>query len=366
MDSISHLYIHIPFCSRRCDYCDFYSEAGKEELLSPYVSSLLAEAHSYAGELRQVETLYLGGGTPTMLGPERLQDLLEGLDALLSPGVEISVEANPGLLDARLAAAIRAAGINRISLGVQSFSSRLRKNLGRYGGEGEIEDKVALLRREGLVNISIDLIFGIPEQGKNDLENDIQRALELAPEHISYYELSVREGSSYESRWLKELEEARRQGADSYRLVVDRLEAAGYRWYETSNFALPGYECAHNLAYWAGRDYLGLGAGAWSTVGNRRWRNVEDIGLYLDARDNLELSMHREELSKSQKAEEILFLGLRLAGGVSGERLREVMNPAAAKYLLENGFLANDGGRIRLTRPGRMMADDICARLLRE
>lgn len=362
---VRHLYIHLPFCSRRCHYCDFYSETGKEELAPLYIKSLLAEAESYGEALECVETLYLGGGTPSLLGPKMLEELLGGIGSRMAPGAEVSVEANPGSLDAAMAGAMSSANVSRVSLGVQSFSRRLRRNLGRFEGDDVVGESIALLKREGFKNISVDLIFAIPEQDTVDLKRDIQQALTLAPEHISYYELSVKEGGPLALRWPMKLEEMQQRGGDFYRLVVDGLQEGGYRWYETSNFALPGYECKHNLSYWAGKDYIGLGAGAWSTVGNLRWRNVENIGLYLESEAAVESMRYVEELSPSQKAAEQLFLGLRREDGVSREPLKEILNHAAETCLIDNGFLANEGGKIKLTRPGRMMANDICARLLR-
>lgn len=366
MDQVTHLYLHIPFCASRCDYCDFYSTSGREELAPRYVDVLLAEAESQGGLLGELDTLYLGGGTPTLLGAAQLKRLLGGLEAFLAPDAELSVEANPSTVSPGLADDLLDAGVNRVTLGIQSFDGAMRTNLGRAGSGEAAAQAFQTLRDAGFENIGVDMIFGIPGQDIGLLQLDLERMLALEPEHISYYELSYREDGRYHRRWRRQLAELVPQTPDYYEAVVDRLQAAGYRWYETSNFALPGYECRHNRAYWDGEDYLGLGAGAWSTVGGTRWYNRKSLDGYLSASGDWQGIRRREAVEEVQAVRERLILGLRQSGGVSGREVESALNAGETRRLRLHGFLVCEGGRIYLTRHGRLMADEISARLLQE
>ncbi|MHB1361845.1 MAG: radical SAM family heme chaperone HemW [Thermoleophilia bacterium] len=374
-----HLYIHIPFCSSRCGYCDFFSQSGKLELAPAYVGALLAEMEAslpegtapaglQAAGSRGLETVYIGGGTPTLLGADLLAVVLETALRRCGDEPEITVEANPSTLTPELAAGLAAAGVNRVSLGAQSFDPGLRRNLGREGPARAIAEAVKELRRAGIGSIGLDLMFSIPGQTAAGLESDLDRALALEPDHLSCYELTVKEGSAFQRRWLGELEAAAARGRGFYELAVDRLEGAGYRWYETSNFSLPGKECRHNLAYWDGSDYLGLGAGAWSTVGTVRWRNSESLEGYIEAAagGGWEGLREIERLDPRGKISEKLLLGLRRDRGVERGAVAAVLDSRQEKGLLRNGFLVNEGGRICLTRQGRFVANEVCARLLRD
>lgn len=192
--------------------------------------------------------------------------------------------------------------------------------------------------------------------------------LALEPEHVSCYELTVSEGSLFQQRWRAELEVAARSGRDFYETVVETLEDAGFRWYETSNFARPGYECQHNRAYWGGEDFIGLGAGAWSSAGSRRWHNIEDLGVYLEraSRSDWEAVRDYEKLTADQRLAERLLLGLRRDVGVARSAIEGIIDTRQEKNLLLNGFIANEGGRIYLTRRGRFVANEVCARFLRD
>ncbi len=357
--AVKHLYVHLPFCRSRCDYCDFFSLAGRMDRAPAYVEAVLEEAADYGEALDGLETIYLGGGTPTMLDGGLLGKMLRRLTGRASAGAEITAEANPVTVDSGMAQALSAAGVNRVSLGVQSFDGRLRRNLGRSGDPAAAGAAAANLRQAGMDNIGLDLIFGIPGQSIQDLQRDLERALALEPEHVSCYELTVKEGSPYQRRWRKELEETGSLGDRFYQQLVEYLEREGFYWYETSNFARPGRECRHNTACWEGKDFIGLGAGAWSTVGLDRWRNSEDLGFR-------EGSRHSERLTLRQKTEERLILGLRQAKGVIYDDVAEIINAGEQRRLQENGFLSAEGGRISLTRRGRLVANESCARLLQE
>src|SRR5665811_1974414 len=263
-------------------------------------------------------TVYLGGGTPTLLGSRLLERLLSALRPLCRERAEITVEANPSTVTPELAAGLAESGVNRVSLGAHSFNRRLRKNLGRAGPMEAIGRAVKALRAAGFENVGLDLMFSIPEQTLADLEQDLIQALALEPEHISCYDLTVKDGSDYQRRWQRQLEEVAGNGHRFYETVVDTLEGAGYRWYETSNYAHPGKECRHNLAYWQRADFFGLGAGAWSSQGLNRWRNVEDAGAYIEgaALGDWEGIREHERLSERQQLTELLMLGLRVKNGI--------------------------------------------------
>ncbi|MHB1389863.1 MAG: radical SAM family heme chaperone HemW [Thermoleophilia bacterium] len=365
LNQVHHLYIHLPFCARRCGYCDFYSETGSLDLAPRYVGSLLAELEEFADRLGELHTVYLGGGTPTLMDPGLLERLLLGLTARVGEGAEVTVEANPATVSADMARRLRAAGVNRVSLGAQSFDPRLRRHLERVGEADAVAVAVDRLREAGFDNLGLDLIFGIPGQELSDLERDLEAALALSPQHISYYELSTKDGSPYQRRWGAQLVSLAGRGRLYYETVVDALESADYRWYETSNFARPGRECRHNLALWQGEDYLGLGAGAWSTVGRRRWQNPDDLEAYLQP-DALRAGARRvEQLSERDKLVERLALGLRTDRGVPWPDVETIVDPTEQKLLLLNGFISDEDGRISLTRAGRFVANEVSARLLK-
>ncbi len=291
---VRHVYVHVPFCRAKCDYCDFASVPLGERLtgragaqaarrLDEYVEGVTAEweRERAAHGVRRLETLYVGGGTPSLLGPDRLERLLERFRPYLTPHAEVTVEANPEDVDASFAAWAAAAPVAggagagrglRISLGAQSFDSRLRAALGRCAQE----DPAAAFRRlraAGVQNLSLDLIHGIPGQTPADLEADLAAVRGLRPDHVSWYELTVAPGTALERRLARAAGPGAPDddaGADLYDRIVSVLSRAGYDWYEVSNFALPGRKARHNVAYWRARPYLGLGPGAVSTVGARR------------------------------------------------------------------------------------------------
>lgn len=329
-----------------------------------YVEALVGELDDLDNELGALKTVFAGGGTPTLLEPELLVKILRAVVARAAPGVEVTMEANPGTITEELAACLKREGANRISLGAQSFIPRLRGNLGRSGKPGAVGSAVKILRNTGFENINVDLLFGIPGQELADLKYDLQRVLSLSPEHISYYGLSVKRKSGYGLRWARELKEAGGKGRLFYETVIDTLEQAGYHWYETSNYALPGRECRHNIAYWDGSDYIGIGAGAWSTLGYKRWHNVDDVDSYIAASGNLEKVRFEENLTTQQKQTERLMLGLRQSCGVERGKVEAVVNADEENKLVQNGFLSNGGGKIFLTRAGRFVANEVCARLL--
>jgi oxygen-independent coproporphyrinogen III oxidase len=393
---VRHLYVHVPFCAARCDYCDFDAQAvgaaGPAEpavaaLFDAYVEAVAAEweLERATHDVRRLETLYLGGGTPALLGPDRLERLVATFAPRLTPRAEITVETNPDEADEGFASWAADRGL-RVSLGVQSFLPRLRAALGRRPAA----DPAAAARRlrvAGVRDLSIDLMHGIPGQAAADLDADLATIDELSPEHVSWYELTTVEGTSLARRlgstasrssaqcsgaqaWSPD-EDAR---AAMYRRIVRDLERRGYRWYEVSNFARPGRRARHNVAYWRARPYLGLGPGAVSTVGRRRWRNARDIGAYVaaltggaperHARSRLP-PRHLEALDVQTLARERLLLAARCGLAVPLAELSAAVDPAAMAPLAQAGLLSLHSGTIRVTRKGRYVANEVCVRLFR-
>lgn len=363
MNPPSHLYIHIPYCDSRCGYCDFYSTAEGIGSAGRYVDVLKDELEASGLAAGGLSTVYIGGGTPSYLGEEPLVALLEAVTHLAAADAEITMEANPSSLGRGLADAIAAAGVNRLSLGAQSFDRQLRRRIGRGGDTGAVTAAVEAARRAGIGAVSLDLLFALPGENVAMLTADLDAAIALEPDHISCYELTIKDGSPFHRRWQNELASAQLMCPDFYGIVGETLEAAGYQWYETSNYARPGHECRHNLAYWRGDDYLGVGAGAWSTTGERRWRNSEELDVYMGGFTAGRLT---EELDGYKKMVEALMLGLRTRYGVEYERVAAIIDEGQLALLEQNGFITSDGAKILLARKGRFVANEVCARLLRD
>ncbi len=283
MSGARHLYVHLPFCAHRCGYCDFVTVVGHAGDHGAYVDALLAELELERDLLGDVDTIFLGGGTPTVTEPAALARLLAGLPR----AAETTVEANPETVTPGLAALLREHGVNRISLGAQSFQPQLLEVLERRARPEDVRAAVRTLRDAGFDNISLDLIYGIPGQSAADLERDLGDAIALEPEHLSCYELEAKPGTRFTHAHGAELERQADAMEDYFERVVESLTGAGYRWYETANFCrLDGerdLRAHHNLGYWLGHDYLGIGVGAVSTVAGARWRNAPSLPRYLAA-----------------------------------------------------------------------------------
>jgi oxygen-independent coproporphyrinogen III oxidase len=360
-----HLYVHLPFCSHRCGYCDFVTVVGRTQQHGVYVDALLAELELERSLLAsELETVFLGGGTPTFTEPGALERLLTALPR----AEEVTVEANPETVTQELARTLRRLGVNRVSLGVQSFQPRLLAVLERVAQPDTVRRAFYHLRDAGFDNISFDLIYGIPGQSAADLEADLGDALELGPEHLSCYELEAKPGTRFTHAHGHELELQGDAMESYFELVVERLTAAGYRWYETANFCRDGMRdlrARHNLAYWLGRDYLGLGIGAVSTIDGNRWRNTPKLPAYVAAlaagrRPEREL----EPLSLDVRQRERVMLGLRLDEPLVVEGLGEVRDAAALDRLQRLGLVRRSGVTLALTSRGRMLGGGVTADLL--
>jgi oxygen-independent coproporphyrinogen III oxidase len=369
VSGVRHLYVHLPFCAHRCGYCDFVTVVGRHGEHEPYIDALLGELELEAGLLDgELDTIFLGGGTPTFTEPAALERLLDALpDAR-----EVTVEANPETATPKLAALLSRNRVNRVSLGAQSFNTALLDVLERRASGDDVRRAVDVLRDAGFDNINLDLVYGIPGQGTADLECDVAEALTLEPEHLSCYELEAKPGTRFTHAHGTELERQADAMEDYFERVVEQLTSAGYRWYETANFCrAPGeadgrdLRAHHNLAYWAGRDYLGLGIGAVSTVAGRRWRNTPRLPVYVAALDEgVAPAREFETIDEHTRVREQVMLGLRLDEPLPLAGLEDVVDRAALRRLVGLGLVRKDARTIALTRRGRFLGGGVTADLL--
>ncbi|HEX7255739.1 MAG TPA: radical SAM family heme chaperone HemW [Gaiellaceae bacterium] len=369
-----HLYVHLPFCAHRCGYCDFVTVVGRHGEHGSYVDALLAELGLERPLLADpLDTVFLGGGTPTFTEQAELRRLLEALPE----AAEVTVEANPETVTPALAALLRTGGVNRVSLGAQTFEPELLRVLERVAGPDDVRRAFYHLRDAGFDNISLDLIYGIPGQSAAALDADIDEALALGPEHLSCYELEAKPGTRFTHRHGQELARQADALEGYFERVVERLTAAGYRWYETANFCRPpeaaegrDLRAQHNLGYWLGRNYLGIGVGAVSTVGGRRWRNTPRLGAYTGALARRETPPREvEELPADVRLQERVMLGLRLDEPLSLAGLSPVLDGEALERLeqlelVKRGAAVSGGEALTLTPRGRLLGGGVTAELL--
>jgi oxygen-independent coproporphyrinogen-3 oxidase len=354
---IEHLYLHVPFCAKVCPYCAFYVHTGGSGRQQKFADAFCREI----GQARerynfQLQTVYWGGGTPSLLAPDLVKQIAQALPPC---GGEITMEVNPATVTTAKAAAWRVAGVNRISLGAQSFDADYLKLLGRQHRSEDVEETVVLLRAEGFGNISIDLMFALPNQPESVWETTLEKALACRPEHLSAYALTYEEDTEFFRRrkkgeWIVDEEKEARM----FLKTEERLAAAGLERYEISNFARPGFESRHNRAYWLGKDYLGLGPSAVSTMGGRRWKNIPDTAAYVEKlgrRESLETEI--EGVGAGVRAKERIMLGLRMREGIAFSDLEGF--PEERERLIGEGLLEECEGRLRLTARGRLVADSV-------
>jgi oxygen-independent coproporphyrinogen-3 oxidase len=370
---VRHLYVHLPFCAHRCGYCDFVTVVGRHSQHGSYVDSLLAELELERRVLApEVETVFLGGGTPTFTEPGVLARLL----LALPEAKEVTIEANPETVTDALASLLRERDVTRVSLGAQSFHSHLLEVLERTASPDDVRRAVHTLRGAGFDNISLDLVYGIPGQSPADLARDLAEALALEPEHLSCYELEAKPGTRFTHAHGEELARQADAMEDYFEQVVDTLTGAEYRWYETANFCLEGAPAAgrdlrarHNLGYWHGRDYLGLGIGAVSTVAGARRRNRPSLARYVSALAVGEAPPREvEPIDDATRRRELLMLGLRLDEPVAVGDVGDAIDGDALSRLAELGLVQRGsngrGDELRLTRRGRFLGGGVTAELL--
>jgi oxygen-independent coproporphyrinogen III oxidase len=364
VSGVRHLYVHLPFCGHRCGYCDFVTLVGRREQHAAYVDALLAELRLERPRLAEpLETIFVGGGTPTFTEAVRLDRLLRALP----PAAELTVEANPETVTADLAELLSRNCVNRVSLGAQSFNTALLDVLERRSRPDDVRLAFHRLRDAGFENVSLDLIYGIPGQEPSDLERDLEAALALEPEHISYYELEAKPGTRFTFTHGIELERQAEAMEGYFERVVERLTEAGYRWYETANFCRPGREARHNLGYWLGHDYLGVGIGAVSTFVGERRRNQPKLGAYLAALAASETPPRDVEVIDAEtRLRERLMLALRLDAPLPLEEVEPVVDGNALERLERLELVERAGGAIRLTRRGRFLGGGVTVALLED
>lgn len=367
---MSGIYIHIPFCRQACSYCDFYFVT-RQQLKEPFIENLLREIQSYRDTsfVREtVETVYIGGGTPSLLTIEELKRIFDTLDQVfdLSP-VEVTLEMNPDDVSETYLEQLRDLGINRASMGVQSFQPGLLDNMHRAHDRNEALECLELLSVTGFETYSTDLIYGNPGQTMEELEEDLEILLDFDPPHVSAYSLTIEPNT----RLGKQVELGRIDPpaddavAEQFDLVIDTLDGRGLRQYEVSNFSKPGYEAVHNSRYWNHANYLGLGPAAhsfwWNDEGARRWENPADVQAYIEKNGNM--NVNEEVLGMGQLAEERLMLGLRTREGVGITELENrygyIFNEKQIDYLQrkQSEGLVNVGESLSLTRKGLKIAD---------
>jgi oxygen-independent coproporphyrinogen-3 oxidase len=365
--TVAHIYVHIPFCARICPYCAFYKERADSSQTQRFCEALLRELDETRGEnLLVPETIFIGGGTPTALTTAQLEFLLGGFRERLDLSAlrEWTVEANPGSVSSRKAAALRSAGVNRISLGVQSWDDGLLKLLGRKHNAAQAEASFHLLREAGFTNLNIDLMFGLPGQTLAQWEETLEKTIALGPEHISTYCLTYEEDTEFFARQQRgEFREDSDSDARFLESAMQILEAASFEHYEISNYARTGYASVHNRAYWAGEDYVGIGPSAFSTLGLQRSQNVADYRIYADrilAGDSAVSST--EFLTDEMKRGERIALSLRTGRGVVSAELKRW--PNECREFEELGLLCEVDGNFVLTPQGKLLADSVAEAFL--
>ena len=360
------LYIHIPFCRQKCLYCDFPSWAGKEGQMQGYVDALTKEIRKRGTEYtdQQVVSVFFGGGTPTTLTIPMLEQLMQAVfeNWNIAEDAEITTEANPGMLDGEMAAALKKMGFNRLSMGVQAWQNRLLKELGRIHTIEVFRENFKAVREAGFTNINTDLMFALPNQTMEDWQETVKNIVAMNPEHISAYSLIIEEGTPFYDRYEKgELKPAEEElDREMYHWAVDYLAEHGYEQYEISNFAKKGRQSRHNRIYWQAEEYLGMGLGSHSYMNGERFHNIYDLQEYIRADGDVSLLKEDiERITEEDALAEFMFLGLRLTEGVSfagfqerfGQGMKNIYG-SQIEELVKDGLLEEDGIGIRLTKRG--------------
>ncbi len=368
-------YVHIPFCTQICYYCDFSKVFIKNQPVDSYLEHLLEEFQTY--DIQKLRTLYIGGGTPTALSASQLEVLLKGLTKNLDLSVleELTIEANPGDLDADKIAVLKNSAVNRVSLGVQTFDDKMLKKIGRSHLEKDIYENIDRLKLAGFDNISIDLIYALPGQTMEQVKENVAKAIGLDIPHMSLYSLILENHTVFMNRMRRgklplpkeELE------AEMFEYIITELERAGFEHYEISNFSKHGFESRHNLMYWDNAEYYGIGAGASGYVNGVRYKNHGPIRHYLNAVEEGNARITEEHLSQKEQMEEEMFLGLRKKSGVSMVRFEEKFGRSfeglygeIVRDLVQQGLMQIDGDRVRMTKRGLFLGDTVAERFILE
>lgn len=362
------IYIHIPFCASKCGYCDFYSLAGDDTKMDKFQAALESHILQAAPQLTPyyIDSVYFGGGTPSYFGARRLCSVLNTLkrSGRVLKSAEITVEANPDSITLGGLQLLRREGVNRISLGAQSANPDILKLIGRRHNWLQVEKAVKNIRRAGIDNLSLDLIYGLPSQTKQDWADTLGRALQLRPEHLSCYGLKLEEGTPLYRYKNSPFLPSDDEQADMYLYTVEQLEQSGYLQYEISNFAAPGYTSVHNQKYWQLQDYMGFGPGAHSCVGTLRYSYVRDLGAYIQGvQTGEDLLEEYEQIKKLERAAEYLMLGLRTTRGISAAEYQRVYRGSFAaleevmREFVSHGWAKQTGDRWSFTSSGFLLSN---------
>lgn len=369
------LYIHIPFCVRKCDYCDFYSVPGRGQRMDQYLKALQCHLEESApqAESYQVDTIYFGGGTPSYFGAQRLAEVLRTIQKLyqVSRSCEITVECNPDSVDPEFLAQLKKAGVNRLSMGVQSAQDGELREIGRIHSYQQATQAFQQARQAGFDNLSLDLIYGLPDQTMESWQASVEAVLQLAPEHLSCYGLKLEEGTPlYERRQQEHMADDDTQ-ADMYLWMVERLAQAGYGQYEISNFARPGFESRHNLKYWQGKEYMGFGPSAHSYFGARRYSFVRDLDVYVKGvLYNGRIIDSSSLVNRRERGKEYLMLRMRTIWGVEESEYRRAFylnfTPLEERFreYRDYGWAECTDGRWHFTPSGFLLSNPLIGDLL--
>jgi len=361
---VHHLYVHIPFCHRICPYCSFHKHTPGGTDMVAFVDAVLKEMEK---QPLKPKTIFFGGGTPTMLSDVHLERLMRGLRERVDMAevVEFTMEANPRTVTTSKAALMRELGVTRVSLGIQAWDEATLKTLGRDHSPAEAEETWQALKEAKFPSLNLDLMFSIPGQSLETWRKTLEHSISLKPDHISAYNLNYEEDTDFFRRLRAgEFREDKSRDADFFNLGIDLLEAGGFEHYEISNYAKPGHRSVHNESYWLGEDYLGIGPGAFSTMGNRRWHNVKDTPRYMAMTlAGEDTTTEVEELTLEQRRTERFGLELRTARGLP----LEMIAPESRRMLetlRDQGLLSFDAERVWLTRAGKPLVDPVAVALM--
>ncbi|WP_339271909.1 radical SAM family heme chaperone HemW [Paenibacillus sp. FSL K6-1330] len=372
------VYIHIPFCTNKCFYCDFNSYVLKDQPVMDYLRALDKEMELtvQANSPGRIKSIFVGGGTPTVLKPNEMEYFLQSVKRHFPEwwdDIEFSMEANPGTTDLEKLSVMREGGVNRISFGVQAFQNSLLTGIGRIHDTDDVYRSLENARRAGFENMSIDLMFGLPNQTLDMLAESVDKALELGLPHYSIYSLKVEENTLFHTMYQRNqlpLPDEEDE-LNMYLLLMERMQAAGYKQYEISNFAKPGFESRHNMTYWRNEDYYGLGAGAHGYVGRQRHVNIKGVNPYNEAANQGLPRLESFEVSREEAMEDFLMVGLRVLDGVSRSRFRQQFGTSMEEVfagplnkMVSAGLLDSTEDGYKLSSKGILFGNDVFAEFI--
>ncbi len=371
------LYIHIPFCKKKCFYCDFYSVVNYNSIIDKYLSAIEKEIQLYSEKYDpKINSIYIGGGTPSVLNRNQIKSIFHTINKnfKIKPNIEITIEVNPESIDENFIETIKEVGVNRISVGIQSLNDKILKTVGRIADKKMNLKALSLISKIGLNNWSVDMIYGLPYQNIEIFKSDLEEILKFHPKHISLYLLHISKNTKMFEIYKKNptIFPTDEDITEIYHFANHYLEKNQYKRYEISNFSFSGYESRHNLAYWNKKDYIGIGTSSVSTIKNRRWKNVSNLNRYIELVDKNELPIEKTiNLSKQEAIREFIMLQLRLVSGLNTKKLydkykfdiwKERKNEL--ERLNSSGFIKTDNNHITLTVKGILVSNSVISELI--